>query len=461
MTMKPFTSRYPADQGASAKATWRDYQTELRRTAVRRGSIKKTALYAAVVLILLAGSYGIIGGFEPSRRTPSATDRLDTLADNRGETRPAIAKKDVQSFFSQKDFLNLTDDSFTYAGDGDGRTFRIATSLDIDLQHYLLKQMKTDTSKYIGIVVMEPFTGRVLSMVGYDKTDPLGNPCLDNRFPAASIFKIVTAAAAIEKCGFDSDSRFTYNGRKYTLYKSQLKERINKYTNRITFQDSFAQSINPVFGKIGTHYLGKTALEQYAEAFGFNRYIDFEIPLSPSRVSLTDEPYQWAEIASGFNRATTISPLHGALLGSVILNNGRLVEPTIVDKVSDESGQTLYRSRPVTINQAISPATSAVVNRLMQATVKTGTSRKAFSGSRKDRVLSRLSIGAKTGSIDNSTHDARYDWFVGFAREKKGGAAIVVSVVVAHEKYIGIRAGRYARMAIKQYFQDYFKRGKV
>ncbi len=108
---------------------------------------------------------------------------------------------------------------------------------------------------------MDPKTGKVLSMVGFDKTDPSNNPCVDSRFPAASIFKIVTASAVVEKCGFQPGSKLSYNGRKHTLYKSQLKDRRNRYTNRITFRDSFAQSVNPVFGKIGAHYLGKIRLK--------------------------------------------------------------------------------------------------------------------------------------------------------------------------------------------------------
>jgi hypothetical protein len=45
---------------------------------------------------------------------------------------------------------------------------------------------------------------------------------------------------------------------------------------------------------------------------------------------------------------------------------------------------------------------------------------------------------------------------VGFAEEKDGHEKLVISVIVAHEKYIGIRASHYARMAMKQYFRNYF-----
>ena len=83
-------------------------------------------------------------------------------------------------------------------------------------------------------------------------------------------------------------------------------------------KNAFAKSVNPVFGKLGALYLGKDGLESYARAFGFNHPINFEISLSPSETVITDEPYQWAEIASGFNRQTKMSPVHGALIAATI-----------------------------------------------------------------------------------------------------------------------------------------------
>ncbi|MBC8246442.1 MAG: hypothetical protein H8E81_02540, partial [Deltaproteobacteria bacterium] len=207
-----------------------------------------------------------------------------------------IQKSELPILLKGKNLINSTDQSFDVIIQEN--RFHIHTSLDISLQKYLHQRLDRSNSRYIGIVVMEPSTGRILSMVGYDKTDRKSNPCLDNPYPAASIFKIVTAAAAVETQGFQPDSVFNYNGSKYTLYRNQLKDRRNRYTHRINLKDSFAQSVNPVFGKIGANRLGKTVLKKYGDAFGFNRSIDFELPLTPSELHLTDEPYQWAEVAS-------------------------------------------------------------------------------------------------------------------------------------------------------------------
>jgi len=444
------------------RPSWRDYQTGLKWSATKKKLVTGIFKVSGLFFLIFAVGYGIISGLEGTSFSHLMTDSFSPL---NGKKRDAPLnhallndKKHVQNLIDDTSLINLRNkriDVFTDVG-----KFSVDTSLDISLQNFILKKLDTSTARYIGIVGMDPTTGKVLSMVSFNKKDPSSNLCVDNRFPAASIFKIVTASAAIEKNGFSPNHEFKYNGMKHTLYKSQLKKQTNKYTNRISFQDSFAQSINPVFGKIGIHHLGKTTLEEYAEAFGFNKNINFEIQVDPSAVHLSDTPYQWAEIACGFNQDTTISPLHGAMMASAIINKGRLMEPTIVVRIVDENDNVIYRNKSVLMNQAITHEASETLNGLMAATIRSGTARKAFRGYRKDKILSRLNIGGKTGSMDNDTHDARYDWFVGFAEEKGGTAKIALSVIVAHEKYIGLRASYYARIAMKAYFSNYFAKSQ-
>jgi len=448
------------EQTALERPGWRAYQDDLKWAADKKRLINKAIKLSTLVIVVLVSAYEIFGGLGGKSFSHFLGDCFSSSHDNPTHAclnyDKLIDKSNARDLLKNISFVNLKNKSFDFFSDG--RKFRIDTSLDIKLQEFLIKKLDLDNSRYIGIVCMDPKTGKVLSMVSFDKTDPSNNPCVDSRFPAASIFKIVTASAVVEKCGFQPGSKLSYNGRKHTLYKSQLKDRRNRYTNRITFRDSFAQSVNPVFGKIGAHYLGKNTLEKYAEAFDFNKNINFEIEIAPSFVDLSDEPYQWAEIACGFNNKTKISPLHGAMMASAIINQGSIMEPTVVDQIIDEKGKIIYRNRLVTINQAITPKASNILNQLMATTIRSGTGKKAFRGYRKDKILSKLNIGGKTGSIDNKSHDARYDWFVGFAEQKDGPRKIAVSVIVAHEKYIGLRAGYYARIAIKKYFFNYFEK---
>jgi len=444
------------------RSGWRDYQDGLKWSAAKKKLISRAFKAAGLFIFILVVGYGTIRGFEGISFSHLTTDYFSP---SNGGKRDAASdrvllsdKKHVKNLIDNISLVNLENNRIDVFNNGD--RYSVDTTLDIPLQNFILKKLDTSTARYIGIVGMDPATGKVLSMVSFDKTDPSSNLCVDSKFPAASIFKIVTASAAIEKNGFRPNRELKYNGMKHTLYKSQLKKKTNKYTNRVSFQDSFAQSINPVFGKIGVYYLGKTALEEYAEAFGFNQNINFEIQVDPSGVHLSDTPYQWAEIACGFNQDTTISPLHGAMMASAIVNQGRLMEPAIVGRIVDENGNVIYRNTSVSMSQAITPEASKTLNALMAETIRSGTAKKAFRGYRKDKILSRLNIGGKTGSMDNDTHDARYDWFVGFAEEKGGTAKFAVAVIVAHEKYIGLRASYYARTAMKSYFSNYFAKNE-
>lgn len=441
----------------AVRLDWRDYQTRLNRIAAARRRTRRMYRYAALLTILLViafwaleGSSGLSSVFSHLRMP----EKIQVIAPSESKIEKLRDKEEVQAFLNNNAFVNLTRKSFDTQIEGRG--YRVMTTLDIPLQQFMIKNLNTANARHIGIVAIEPSTGRILSMVGFDRSNPLNNPCLDSIFPAASIFKIITAAAAVEKCGLNQGSSLSFTGGKHTLYKSQLSDKYSKYSQNITLKDSFAQSVNPVFGKIGSQLLGKTAIEQYAAAFGFNHPIDFEAPIDSSTLSVDDAPYRLAEIASGYNRTTMISPLHGALIGAAILNQGAMIEPTIIDQITDQAGHALYQSRVEPMKQVISAKSSDTMARLMEATVDSGTGRKAFKGHQKDSILSRLDIGGKTGSMDNETHEAHFDWFVGFAADKASGQKVVVSVVVAHEKYIGTRSGYYARILMKQYFSNYF-----
>ncbi len=366
-----------------------------------------------------------------------------------------IQRRGIADLLDDRVFMNLEEPVFNFTANG--RALRVETTIDADLQRRILENLNRDHARYIGLVMLQPETGRVLAMVGHDRTDPNANPCVAGRFPAASIFKIVTAAAAVEECGLESDSIIEYRGRKYTLYKSQLRADAGRGAHSMSLRDSFAQSVNPVFGKLGIHYLGQAALRTHAEAFGFNQTLPFEIPVSPSNLTVTEIPYQWAEIASGFNRETTLSPLHAAVIAASVCNGGYLMTPILVDRIVDQEGRAVYESLRRPLGRAMTDRAARTLRTLMRETIDTGTCRKTFRNYRKDSVLSRLEIGGKTGSINSHAGpDRRIDWFVGFAADRQGRDEIAVAALVVHEKYIGTKAREYALMMMRAYFDAGF-----
>lgn len=430
--------------------TWREYQDWLKQKQ-KPATGRRWLLATVVAAVLMTGAIFTLGDLSSSAGSRSA---VDPPAGRILANDLLISKKDVHILLEHARGNNQLAKQIDLPFKS--QPIHIETSLDPELQSRLTQAMDRKNSRFIGIVVMQADTGRVQALAGFNKIDPEHNPCLLNTFPAASIFKIVTAAAAVDQCGYGPKTKVRFNGYKHTLYKKQLKENTNRYTNTVSFEDSFAQSVNPVFGKLGALYLDRTALKEYATAFGFNQPVDFELPVEPSRIRIGEDAYQRAEIASGFNNDTKISPLHAAMMASAVLNKGRIIVPTIVDRVTDDNGRLLYDVRPTWQGRAMSSKASTVLARLMETTIRSGTGRKAFRNRRRNSVLAKLAIGGKTGSIDNRSHDVRFDWFVGFAREKKGSEGLVVAVLVAHEKYIGIRAAQYAKMAMTHYFENKF-----
>lgn len=430
------------------RPSWRQYQKSLNkpRSKSHRLVFLSVAIFAAILIVSV--SLGLKAFSIPDNKT--ANNGIEQDQDF------LLSKNDVQILLQNLKVSNLSTKRILKPFKDE--QISIESSLDPDLQAHMTASMDLKNSRYIGIVVMEADTGRILALTGYNKLQPDTNPCTQRIFPAASIFKIVTAAAAVDHCGYNANSVMRFNGYKHTLYKNQLKERNNRHTNRLSLKDAFAQSVNPVFGKLGTVKLKKNVLSEYATAFGFNQPIGFELPVTPSRILIKDIPYHWAEVASGFNNDTAISPIHGVMMASAVLNDGRMVAPTIIDRIKDHSGRPLYQSRPTWRGRAMTTRGSKVLAELMEATIRSGTGRKAFRGQRRHQVLSRLRIGGKTGNIFNRSHDARFDWFVGYAVEKKGQSRLVFAILVAHEEYIGIRATQYARIAMTHYYKRHFAR---
>jgi cell division protein FtsI/penicillin-binding protein 2 len=337
---------------------------------------------------------------------------------------------------------------------------QVVTFLDVNLTGFLnarldhLNTLTRGKPRQIAIVVMDAVQGHILAMAGFDLENGDTNPCTQAMFPAASIFKIVTAAAAMDALNYTPDTPLYFNGNKYTLYKRQLKEVKNKYTVTVSFEKAFAESINPVFGKLGQTYLGRELLSTYAHAFGFNQSPDTDMIFDTGFFGVKENAFHLAELGCGFNRDTLISPVFGAMMVTPLLNGGRTVAPAVVSRVMNADGNPIYRHTPALSGPVITPESAAALAGMMEKTVTHGTARKSFGSFSRDRVLSKLRIGGKTGSLSNREHTIKYDWFTGFAKEKNGPRAITFSVVVGHGEYIGTRAASHARALIKQYFMS-------
>lgn len=338
--------------------------------------------------------------------------------------------------------------------DEEGHYLYVRTTMDPELQGWAAKLLKTTKSRSAALVVLNPANGDVISMASYNAAGESVNMALKSNFPAASLFKIVTAAAAVENKKLNSGSKLAYDGRKHTLYKKDVNKGIKEGSHAVTLKEGFAQSINTVFGKVGAFTLGPKELEGFAQKFHFNQPITFEMQVQESHFEAPEkeDPYRLAELASGFNRTTKVSPLHGAMLASAIINNGKLMEPTLVREVFDQDNRIFYRNEPVSLGQVVSLKTVQELRTMMRATLHEGTGRKRFRDISSHKVLKQLEIGGKSGTINND-QGHKVDWFVSYAKEKKGKKSIALAAVVIHNPKLGTRSQEIVREAILHYFQ--------
>lgn len=430
---------------------WRDYQKRLRQAERKRYLLKRVPLlcvysggsFLALILLFCLASWVSGRIFQDG---PVASPAKRETPPQRGKiTRqglPVLLKE------ARLQGAGLPD---RFACDTAGGQLSVFTSIDTALQEYVSNLLERSKTIEAAVVVLNPYDGRILAMASYRAGESASreNLCLKASFPAASLFKIVSAAAALETAGFSPDHAVYFLGRRHTLYKSQLKETTGRYATETSFRKAFARSINSVFGKLGIYDLGRKVLTEYSDRFLFNQMIPFDLPVAMSTINVPDDNFGLAEVASGFNKKTLISPLHAALLASAVANDGTMMMPWAVAKITDPTGAVLYEGKPAQLTSPISPKTAKDLKLLMRDTVRYGTCRRAFGRLRRKRTFQQIELGAKTGTINDKMDQFKFDWLTAYALPLKNRkAAICIAVLAVHGEKLGIRANELARYII-------------
>lgn len=342
--------------------------------------------------------------------------------------------------------------------DGDGRQVKgyIDYTFDQAVHDNLADVYLRYQPDYACFVAIDVETGAILNLSSFVKADEeWDNLVMRADYPAASVFKMITAAAGLDTGKLKADTVIPFNGKSTSLYKRQvLHHKTNKWTRNPTLKESFAKSINPVFARIGVFDLGKEKLLDYAARFGFDKPMltDFQIP--ESRVGLAfDDKWELAEAASGYTKDITLSPIHAAQMAAIVANDGKMVTPYMVNSVVGSNGQNLYTKKVETSKQVvIKPESAKAMRGLMRETARIGSARKSFTGLNRYKVYKNMEIGGKTGSLTGYSPKGRHDWFVGYA-EKGGRKVAYASLIINKEKWY-VRSAYVARQFIYHYFTE-------
>jgi penicillin-binding protein A len=302
------------------------------------------------------------------------------------------------------------------------------------------------------VVAIEPSTGKILAMVSLptydpnklashdlnevsdtfdrlekDPAQPLLNRAIQTRLPPGSTFKIVTAAAAIEK-GIYNASDTVPGGVTYQLPLThgptgQIdNEGRNCGANgtRIPFTQAMGQSCNTSFAAIADE-VGAEDMTKTAEGFGFNsHYLD---DLSPQAESVFPTGIDEAQLGqTGFGQFdVSATPLQMAMVGAGLANGGTVMRPYLVDEEQSADLDVIDKTEPQELSRAVSPSTASEVTKLMVSTVDDGT---AFPA-----AIPGIKVAGKTGTAQAGQSDrSPYAWFVSFAPADNPEVAVAVMI---------------------------------
>jgi peptidoglycan glycosyltransferase len=415
---------------------------------------------SASTLIILGLTSAVVGAGSRSymrshlpRATNTDTGVLTQIGTKLGVKKPALTKDQVAQSLAAPVSVGAFPTEISF-NDTDGQSNKavVEYSFDAKLQdsiEQIYKQWKPD---YGAFVAMDAKTGRVLSMVSYSKVSTVAeNLALKATFPSASVFKVVTASAAIEETKITPNTVLSFTGQNHTLYRSNvLKTTTNRWTRYITLKEAFAKSVNTVFGKIGAYSMRPAVLRDYADRFGFNRKIAADIPMQQGHAPIPDDAWGVAQASSGYTRENTMSPMQGALIASTVVNDGVMMEPYLVQSVYQPDGTKLYSAQPTISRAVLDPGTALEIRQLMRETVSNGTCRATFRGFNRECAL--IDVGGKTGTLTGLEPKGKYDWFVGYA--EYGGEKIAYASLTISERQWRIKSSSVARKAIETYFKS-------
>ena len=343
----------------------------------------------------------------------------------------------------------------------DYKGFTLQLTLDPQLQVAAEKHLDQNRILTGSTVMIEAKTGRILALAENETVRNAYLP-VTSQAPAASLMKIVTASASIEKENLDPDDIIFFRGGCGYLRNENWMYDPKRDHQRMSFAKAFGSSCNTVFGRLSLYEVGLSSLKVFAEKFMFNKPIPSDIKIQTSMFLLpelaTATPQEIAEAGAGFG-ATKLSPIHAALLSATIGNSGVMMSPFLVEAAFNSEGKEVYRAVPSEVNKVISKKTAYQVEKLMLATISTGTSRRAF-----HRIGTRADIdeiGGKTGTLlDPENRDVLYTWFSGIAPLNSPNSIAIGTVVASQHNWV-VRASSVAQNTLAEYLKIEKRESKV
>jgi len=296
---------------------------------------------------------------------------------------------------------------------------RVEYTLDADLTRDVFRVLRKARVKLGNVVLLDPNSGRLLA---YASTDVERFPPTRN-YPAASLVKIITAAAALDRSPQTARLPCRYRGSPYRLTPSRIDPPDKGHT--VTLRRALATSNNQCFAQLAVHAVGAGPLVDAIDRFG---WLSQPAPAhAAGSVESSDERYEVGRLGCGL-AGCRITPLHAAQLASVLVH-GELVTPRWIERIADADGRDYPLPAQPAPRQVLSPGITAELRSMLVDTTRSGTARSAFRTRRGHPLLGPVQVAGKTGSLSGEDPDGRYEWFIGVAPADSPRVAVAVVLV--------------------------------
>lgn len=309
----------------------------------------------------------------------------------------------------------------------------VYTTMDTKLQQVA----STALGVYRGaIIVTEPSTGRILAMVSKPDFNPntiaqdwdtlvndennssLLNRATNGAYPPGSTFKVVTALdyfrqkGSLEGYSYLCQGSITVDDHTIQCYNGEVH-------GQEDFYSAFAHSCNCAFADMGLN-LGAGSLRSTAEDLLFNKALPLN-SYKTSRFTLEKNSANALVMQTSIGQGNTlVSPMHMALITSAIANDGVLMKPTMIDKIVNNSGDTVKETEKTEYKRLMTSNEAGILGKLMKNVVENGTA-SALNGR-------GYTVAGKTGSAEFDENGSSHSWFIGYSNVDNPDIAIAVIV---------------------------------
>lgn len=315
---------------------------------------------------------------------------------------------------------------------------QVTLTIDERIQHITedaLSAAIRETDSISGVaVVLDPRTGEVLAMSSLPSFNPNRfasfperdrvNRAIADFYEPGSIFKIITAAAALQE-GVVSPLEVIDCGNGFIEIGST---RINDHAvfSSLTFQDVIAKSSDIGVVRVAQR-IGPEKFFAFIRAFGFGARTDLGLPGESVGILRGTKSWSSLSLASmSFGQEIGVTAIQMASAAAVIANGGYWMKPYIVKRIEEPWGDVVRDSSPVAERKVIEPETADRVMALLREVVISGTGRRAR--------VEGFDVAGKTGTAQKIGASGRYSMidhvasFVGFVPASRPALVILVSL---------------------------------